>query len=1198
MRFKSIIIGCILLAGAAWPQSDRGTLTGTVSDPSGAVVPRASVVARDSNSGAEYRTSTTDTGNYTITSLPAGGYQVSIEASGFKKHVQKGITIQVAQTARVDVVLQIGSTTDAITVTADAPLLRTENAEQSTTIGRDRLNDLPLNFAGLQVLRDPLAFAKLTPGAYVSGITGIRINGLPTASFKVVLEGQDITSPNLNDREDENHPSVEMLQEFTVQASNFAAEFGQVGSGLFNFTARSGTNQVHGSGYDYLVNEDLNAGQPFTNSGHGHLIRPKNRQNDWGFTIGGPWYIPKLYDGRNKTFFFFNWEQYRQKNGSIGFQTVPTDAMRNGDFSGILTGRQVGTDVLGRAIMENTIYDPATARAAPSGQMVTDAFPGNIIIPKSRFDALSAKVQAMIPAATGSGLVNNYSPLILYPKIESVPAIKVDQIMSDKWKLSFLWSQIGESIISSNDGLPIPLTSRRDQPIYSDTYRLSSDYTVTPTLFVHAGVGYIRDHNRDSSPPGVTDYDAQGQLGLKNVLDKGFPHLGFSTSSFGGFANSFNGNGFGPTQRNEYWTDKATAVASLTWVHGNHTYKAGAEWRLDMWVMHSAVNVSGGFNFSPSETALPYLGTTTVGGAQIGFPYASFLLGQVDSGVIGNQVINQYHRPYYGVYVQDTWKITPKLTLDYGLRWDYTGGVHERFYRTSAFAPSTPNPSAGGLMGAMAYEGFGPGRCNCDFMPTYPYALGPRLGAAYRLDSKTVLRAGWGLTYGQAPVFNYLGTNTVVVGVGFNVLNFSAPSFGVPNTTLSNGFQYNSAAVYAASLDPGIRPLAGQVGNSPSPWFDKNGGRPGRINNWNIALQREITPNLVVEAAYVGNRGVWLTSGDASNIGMNNLNALTIQRIAAVGLNVTNAADRSLLTSTFASGAPQQRGFQVPYPGFPTGLTLAQALRPYPQFATIYTEYSPLGNSWYDALQMKVTKRFSHGLELLTSFTWSKQLDEGFDTERGRGAQINDSLNRAVNKDLTSTSQPFVLVTSFTYQIPVPSVLRRRGLLRHAFEGWTLGGLMSIGSGLPIRVPGSTNNLSQLLFQSTFVNRVPGASPYLQNPNCHCFDPNTTAVLNPAAWVDPGPGNWGTAAAYYNDYRWQRLHDEEASLAKTFKFKEGATFQVRAEFFNVFNRTVLPMPSSGNITTPQTQAISGFGRLNPASVGSPRTGQIVARIQF
>jgi hypothetical protein len=771
--------------------------------------------------------------------------------------------------------------------------------------------------------------------------------------------------------------------------------------------------------------------------------------------------------------------------------------------------------------------------------------------------------------------------------------------MSDKWRLAFYWSQKGNDSFNSNDGFPDPITTKRLGIPYSDTYRLSSDHTITPTLFVHGGIGYIRYHNIDQAPDAVRNYDAAGQLGTQNALTAGFPKINIPLSSYGGFFNN-NGPGWGMGSFGQglSWADKATATVSGTWVHGNHTFKSGADYKSDNYTTEYTQNTMGLYNFSGAETGLPYLQTTTVGAGQIGLPYASFLLGLVDGGQIGNSIINQYRRPNWAMYIQDTWKVTPRFTLDYGIRWEFTQTEHERFYRTSGFSPSTPNPSAGGLPGAMVYEGFGQGRCNCNFMPAYPYAIGPRLGGAYQLTPKTVLRGGWGFVYGIANPINYLGSNTNVVGLGFNTLFFSAPAFGTPNTTLSKGYQYSLASVNAASLAPGIVPVAGAISNFPSPWFDRNGGRPPRISTWNVSLQREVTANLLVEAAYVGNRGVWEIAGDASNIELNNLNALSVQRIASFGLNVTNASDRALLTSTFASGLPQQRGFQIPYQGFPLGATLAQALRPYPQFATIFSEFSPVGNSWYDALQAKVTKRFSHGLQMLTSFTWSKNLERGADVNRGRGAPINDSLNYAVNKVLSPESQPFVIANSFTYQIPTPAALGKNRFVTQALGGWQLGGIISIGSGLPIRVPGSTNNLNQLTFQSTFVNRVPGVSPYLVNPNSHSFDPNSTAVLNPAAWVDPGAGNWGTAAAYYNDYRWRRLHDEEVNLAKTLKYRERLSFQIRVEFFNVINRTVLPMPSATNITLPQTLAVSGFGRLNPASVGAPRTGQLVARITF
>jgi hypothetical protein len=374
-RFFSVaMIACALVA-----QSDRGTVTGTVSDSAGAVVPNASVDAVNSETGIVSRTVTTSTGNYTISSLSAGIYDISVEVKGFKKYLQKGVRVQVAETARVDVALEVGTASESVTVNADAPLLKTEDSEQSDTFAGDRLNALPINFGiGGGAIRNPLGFVKLAPGASLNGWNDIKVNGAPNGSFRIIFEGQDATS-NLNPRvSDESQPSMESIQEFTLQTSNFSPEFGQVIGGLFNFTARSGTNQFHGSAYGYSTNEDLGAGQSFTDSGNGHLLRPPNRQNDFGGSIGGAVWIPKIYNGHDRTFFFFNYEMYRKHKATDTFGTVPTAAMRNGDFSSILTGRVLNTDPLGRPILENTIYDPTTARTV-NGTTVTDPFPNNMI---------------------------------------------------------------------------------------------------------------------------------------------------------------------------------------------------------------------------------------------------------------------------------------------------------------------------------------------------------------------------------------------------------------------------------------------------------------------------------------------------------------------------------------------------------------------------------------------------------------------------------------------------------------------------------------------------------------------------------------------------------------------------------------------------------------------------------------------------
>jgi hypothetical protein len=1185
-----IVTTLLLLAGLpCFGQSDRGTISGSVSDPVSAAIAGANVTARDPQTGFQTQTVTTGTGNYTIPSLPAGVYEMIVDAAGFKKFTQTGITVQVAQTARIDVVLQIGSASESITVAADATLLKTESAEQSTTISRERLLALPLYFGSGQgggAIRNPLTFATLVPGAVYQSTSNnqIRVNGLPNQSFKVVLDGQDNTNPLTQQNANATMPSMEAVEEFTLQSSNFSAEFGQVVGGLFNFTTRSGSNQFHGGAFEYFTNEALNAGVPFTDNGKGGLIRPRTRKSDYGVSAGGPVWIPKIYRGHDKTFFFFTYEGYTDQKTAAGtLTTVPTAAMRSGDFSAIQTGRTLGTDVLGRPIMENTIYDPGTARTV-NGQVVTDPFPGNRI-PANRIDPVAAKILGFVPQPINSGLTNNWAPVYPNPKTQSILSIKGDHSLNQNTKLSFYYMHQNTNQLSGPDGLPSPITAYRDQKIHSNNFRLNYDQSVTPTLLVHAGIGLQNFFNPDSSPASVLHYDAASQLGLTGGAVNGFPRIANLGSSFGGLA-----PGLGPTNANEYHTDKPTAVASATYVRGKHTYKAGGEFRIDSFTDRNSKGATGVFNFSSAETGLPYLQSTTVGGGTVGFPLASFLLGAVNNASVSSVQDPQWRRTSWSLFVQDTFRVSRKLTLDYGLRWDLAGQGHELYYRTAAFDPNAPNAAVGGIRGATTYEGYGAGRCNCTFAKTYPYAIGPRLGAAYQITSKTVLRAGWGISYGFPPNFNYI-TNTPIIGVGFNQLNFTSSAFGTPAVVLRNGLQYNTAALTAATYDPAIVPSPGQI-NTPPYLIDRNGGRPPRINQWNISLQRELMKDLVLEAAYVGNRGVWLQANSLID-----LNGLTQERLASVGLNINSASDRALLTSQFRSAQVTAAGFKVPYATFPTTLTLAQALRPFPQFGNIPVWWAPVGNSWYDALQTKLTKRYAKGLDVTATFTWQKELTTA------EGGAVNDVFNRANQKAISAQSQPLVLVTAFTYELP------RLGnsFTKKAFGGWTVGGLLRYASGLPIPVPTANNNLGTVLLRSsgsTFANRVPGQPLFTQDLNCHCFDPNKTFVLNPAAWSDPAPGQFGTSAPYYSDYRFQRRPDEQVSFGRTFRIREGMSFQVRGEFFNIFNRTEVNNPSISNaLATPTVnsrgQTTSGFGFINTGSVAfGPRSGQIVGQFRW
>jgi hypothetical protein len=1212
MRVTLTTICLLILATAGSAQSDRGTITGAIKDPTGAVVARADITVRNMATGTEYKTSATETGNYTISLLPAGSYELRVEAAGFKRFVLQEVQVQLLQTTRADASLEVGAAGDTVTITAQAPLLQTESSEQSTNISGQLFNSMPLNFGATNSIRGWLSFIQLAPG--VSGTTETaNINGSPGGSFKIYLEGQDVTSTNDTAwTSTVAAASVETIGEFAIQTNNFSAEFGQVLGGVFNFSTKSGTNQFHGSVYEFLTNEALSAHRPLSTpfATSPRAAKALDRKHDYGFSIGGPVRLPKLYDGRDKTFFFFNLERYRNVTRSSGsLATLPTAAYRDGNFSAALTGRQLGVDILGRPIMENAIYDPLTEREVEvNGQKfaVRDPFPNNVI-PKDRLDPVALKIQSLIPNPDNSEFANNWDPRIPNQRFQQIPSVKIDHSFNSNSKLSGYWSLQNTTQITQADGLPIPITGRRDQKIYGDTVRLNFDQTISPRFLLHLGVGYLRFHNPDSAPDAVINYDAVSELGFNGASTEpsGFPrivgpNLGDLQGNRGGMSD------MGPQQANKFWNDKLTAVAGATWVRGAHTYKFGGEFKQEVWSDANLTAAQGRLAFSGEQTGLPYLASTTVGEGSIGYRYASFLLGLPDAATVSAPKQVQWRKKAWSFYAQDDWKVTPKLTLNYGLRWDYAGQGHELYYRSSMIDLTAPNPSAGGLPGAFIYEGFGPGRCNCEFTKPYPYAFGPRLSVAYRLNDKTVARAGWGVSYSQLGNWWYVTGGSPTLGLGFNSIDFSNAAFGEPAIkNLSGGLNYDRSALFAASLDPGIRPLPGQTSSFGDFWWgvriDRNGGRPGRVNQWNIAVQRELVKDLTVEVAYVGNRGVWLEANDLANA-----NAINPARLQALGLDLNNPADRALLTTPLEKLTPDQaRRFPAPYSGFPLSATVAQSLRPFPQFADpLAVRWAPLGNSWYDSLQVTLTKRYSRGLELTAAYTFQKELVLGSGGNPGLpGPSVNNVFNREAQKSISSTATPHIFVTGFTYVTP------RWGpnkFVKNLLGDWTVGGLLRYASGQPIPAPSSNNNLSSLVFQSTRMNRVPGQPLFLKDPNCGCIDPRQDLVLNPAAWVDAPQGQFASSPGFYSDYRWRRQVSENMSLGRRFTIKEKLKFDVRAEFFNIFNRLMtqaLPFESYANPGAAVNrnsagELTSGFGFINPSNIGGQRNGQLVARFEF
>src|SRR5579864_838007 len=442
-------LGLVVWSSAVFAQSDRGNITGTVTDPAGAVVVNAPIEARNVNTGAIYQAATTETGNYTLAQLPAGPYELTVTAAGFRKYTRQGLTVENAQTARIDVALQVGEASETVTVTEAAALLKTDSGDLSHNVTTDRMDNLPMMGIGAQSssnigLRNPMAVTQLIPGTYYQSNTSIRVNGAPNNSQAVRLEGLDATADIMSFSTTLFQPSIDAVQETAVLTSNYAAEYGQSGGGVFNYTMKGGTNAYHGTAYDYFVNEVLNAGTPFTNNGKGSLIRPAQRRNDFGGTIGGPLSIPKLYNGKDRTFFFFNWEQYKEVQ-YINNQplVVPTLQMRQGIFNqpGVFTNRNLGTDPLGRPILENTVYDPATQRpvSATNATLVRDPFPNNTV-PMRVMDPVALAIQDFIPLPQNSGLINNLIAPWHSPQDTVIPAFKVDQYFGARNKLSVYWS--------------------------------------------------------------------------------------------------------------------------------------------------------------------------------------------------------------------------------------------------------------------------------------------------------------------------------------------------------------------------------------------------------------------------------------------------------------------------------------------------------------------------------------------------------------------------------------------------------------------------------------------------------------------------------------------------------------------------------------------------------------------------------------
>jgi len=1213
---------CVLLCAWAAFAQDRGTITGTVADPAGAVIANAAIEARNLETGVTYPVVTTSTGNYTIAQLPVGQYEVTATVPGFKKFTRSGITVLVGQVLRIDIALEVGQATESVTVQADASQLKTESGDLAHNISVDSLDNLPIlgiggANAGSSGVRNPYNLTQLIPGTSYQPNFVMVVNGAPSNSAGYRIEGQDMTNHYVSFATQEEQPSADAIQEVAVQTSNYAPEYGTAGGGLFNITMKSGTNAYHGSGYDYLVNEDLNASFPFSRAPNGvGKYQQINRRNDFGGTLGGPVRIPKVYDGKDKTFFFFNWEEYKETQALPFPLTLPTSAYRAGDFSaispngganfnrnlGVPAGPLPSTDALGRPIYANTIYDPTTERTAPNGQLVRDPFQNNII-PQIMLNPIALKIQNLFPLPTGNSLVNNGAGTNPGERATTIPSLKIDQVVTSKGHLSFYWSETQtDSLYSSPngnaDGLPAEITAARGTFIHSKIFRVNYDHTLTPTVLLHVGAGYQQLNFFDDAP--YQSFNALSQIGLAGFQgNRQFPSI-LDMRAPSGPANGLGGMqnvGTAGQIQSHSFQEKPSGNASATLVKGNHTFKFGGEVYLQGTISQpfSGVILNAMDQVSPfvpivtnyGATALPFNPLQGLAGQQVGFGYANFLLGDFTSTQQNTSADYRMGKSQWAGYLQDSWKVTRTLTVDYGVRYDYGTYATEQYGRAAYFG-LIPNPNAGGHLGGTIYQA----TCNCAPANNYPYAFGPRVGLAYQINRKTVLRAGWGFIYSFVP--------DVTASVALAGNNFPTGINEYVNVSAPGALPQPSWPVF----NPGLYPTTPGVPGANATMLDANAGRPPRQNQFSIGLQREISPNLVVEASYVGSRGVWWTGITNDSLGL--ANQISPATFAAYGLNpYTNPADNLLLSKSISDPAVVARVGNIhPYPGFPANSSLLQALRPFPQFSNMTDSNSPTGNTYYDSMQAKVNKRFSHGLQATGTFTWSKSL---------QGVVENMFAPGGVGKTYQQWDQPYLFNANIVYT--VQNFFPNQKLIATVTKDWQVGAFVQEGSGFLLAPPASINpnNLSQGV---NYEVRVPGQPLYLKDINCHCINPGQDQVLNPAAWTSPAAGQFG-GSAYSGDFRAMRRPIENFNIGRNFRIKEGVNFQIRAEFVNIFNHTYLGNPSTVNPQAPiNLRNGSGFGVINEVVAqgtfptvaangnyntqlgGLPRTGTIIARFTF
>ncbi len=1146
----------VLVASSLFAQSERGSISGLAADPTGAAIAGAEVVVTNLDTNGVLRTVTAASGEYSAPNLSPGRYRVEITITGFKRFVQPTAVVTAGSVVRVDATLQLGQTTEQIEVTAAASVVQTDSARVSTSVQNKLVDELPLVVGG--AMRSPFNLVAVAAEARGSG-QQLQIGGGQVAQWDATLDGHSVGTNRSGDTAEAalNTPSVEALTEFSVDTNGFKAEYGQAGGGVMTFASKSGTNQFHGSAYDFLRNDKLDARGFFASS------RSIYRQNDFGFSASGPVVIPKVYNGKNKSFWFVSYEGFRNRVGANAtILTVPTPEMYNGDFRNWV-------DASNRQL---PIYDPRTTRSSGNG-FARDPYPNNQI-PVNTFSKTAAAIAAfgkdIAPnrggvAGTSAYVRNNY---IVTSGTNVTPtdkwSIKGDQMIGSKHRVSFLWndtSYLGKPGPAGAPGLPGTLYNGSITDWQTHSYRASHDWTISANMVNHLSWSKTTFVKNAYSPN--VDKNWKDKVCIKNAVDcnQNFPTINMNEYTTWGGA-SYNGtNQPGWGLKND-----------LSYIRGSHTFKFGFQEQMQNADGFGQQDIAGRADFSNLSTSVPGITGTTSGSS-----FASFLVGDAFLGRTETiRAVTQKY-PYFGFYAQDDWRITRRLTLNLGLRYDVTLPPTNLKDEYSDFNPTRPNPGADGRLGALWFAGFGPGRENRrSLVPGWYGGWGPRIGLAYSYNDKTTIRTAFGRSFSRVTAVQ--GSGHFAGFIGQYVFNNA--SQGVqPTFRLDEGLP-------AYTLPPSIDPAFSNQ-NDVEYWQGQEATRAPENLFWTFNIQRQLSSTTVLEVGYNASVGTHLQTG------LLNLNQVPTADYQALvnRLGVTQA--QTVMRGDILAPAAVAAGIKVPYPSFLNQRirTVAQSMRPYPQYQNINTDVQngdKSGHSAYHAMIIKMDRRFSKGLTLNWNYVFSKLLTDS-DTYFANAAGSMDQYNRRLEKSIGAYDQTHAFKFSTLYDLPFGKGQRwlTKGIANQVIGGWRISAIQTYNSGTPIALTRNNplpifNEISRPLVDAYDNWRAPIAGSE--------FDPAVDRFLKPRAAFPTQPNDFGNVTRYNPKVRTFWGQNENISIAKTFNLTERFRLDFRAEAFNLLNRVIF---GTGNTNLDS----NALGQVTGAA-NSPRQMQMGLKLYW